>query len=139
MLTLVKLADRFSELERSLPDNWGAVHLVLTVDDDARCDRIGIRQGTQDLDRARDGLLVTACETASGHFGRHAVAEVARAAKAQCRRPAVPRRVRGCEQQRSTLDVVGGVEPNLCVNVAPVGRKRCHCALPLCTQTLAAP
>src|SRR2546428_10357718 len=39
MLTLVKLADRFSELERSLPDNWGAVHLVLTVDDDARCDR----------------------------------------------------------------------------------------------------
>jgi len=39
MLRLVKLADRFSELERSLPDNWGEVHLVLTVADDARCDR----------------------------------------------------------------------------------------------------
>ena len=39
MLTLVKLADRFSELEHSLPDNWGEVQLVLTVADDARCDR----------------------------------------------------------------------------------------------------
>ena len=39
MLTLVKLADRFSELERSLPDNWGEVQLLLTVADDARCDR----------------------------------------------------------------------------------------------------
>ena len=39
MLRLVKLADRFSELERSLPDNWGEVQLLLTVADDARCDR----------------------------------------------------------------------------------------------------
>jgi hypothetical protein len=39
MLRLVKLADRFTELERSLPDDWAEAQLVLTVTDDARCDR----------------------------------------------------------------------------------------------------
>src|SRR5438270_12833856 len=39
MLRLVKLVDRFSELERTLPADWGETQLLLTVDDDARCDR----------------------------------------------------------------------------------------------------
>ena len=39
MLRLVKLVDRFGEIERSLPDNWGQAQFVLTVEDDARCDR----------------------------------------------------------------------------------------------------
>jgi hypothetical protein len=39
MLRPVKLADRFTELERSLPDDWAEAQLVLTVADDARCDR----------------------------------------------------------------------------------------------------
>ena len=37
MLRLVKLVDRFSELERTLPADWGETQLLLTVDDDARC------------------------------------------------------------------------------------------------------
>jgi hypothetical protein len=39
MLRPVKLADRFTELERSLPDDWAEAQLVLTVAGDARCDR----------------------------------------------------------------------------------------------------
>jgi hypothetical protein len=39
MLRPVKLADRFTELERPLPDDWTEAQLVLTVADDARCDR----------------------------------------------------------------------------------------------------
>jgi hypothetical protein len=39
MLRPVRLADRFTEIERSLPDDWGEAQLVLTVADDARCDR----------------------------------------------------------------------------------------------------
>ena len=33
------LVERFSELERSLPDNWGDAQLLLMIADDARCDR----------------------------------------------------------------------------------------------------
>jgi len=39
MLRLMKLVDRFTELERSLPDNWADAQLLLRIDDDARCDR----------------------------------------------------------------------------------------------------
>ena len=39
MLGPMRLVDRFSELERSLPDNWADAHFLLTVGDDARCDR----------------------------------------------------------------------------------------------------
>ena len=39
MLPPVALADDFNRLERSLPDDWAEVRLVLTVADDGRCDR----------------------------------------------------------------------------------------------------
>jgi hypothetical protein len=39
MLRPLKLVDRFNELERELPGAWAEARLVLTVDDDARCDR----------------------------------------------------------------------------------------------------
>ena len=39
MLSPVRLADRFTELERSLPDDWAEAQFTLTVADDARCDR----------------------------------------------------------------------------------------------------
>jgi hypothetical protein len=39
MLRPLKLVDRFNELERGLPDDWAEARLVLTVADDARCDR----------------------------------------------------------------------------------------------------
>jgi hypothetical protein len=35
----VALVDDFNRLERELPDNWGEARLLLTVADDARCDR----------------------------------------------------------------------------------------------------
>jgi hypothetical protein len=39
MLRPVKLADRFNEIERELPGDWSDATLLLTVADDARCDR----------------------------------------------------------------------------------------------------
>jgi hypothetical protein len=39
MLRLLRLVDRFNELERQLPDDWAEAVFVLTVADDARCDR----------------------------------------------------------------------------------------------------
>jgi hypothetical protein len=39
MLGPVKLVERFSELERELPDDWAEARFALTVADDARCDR----------------------------------------------------------------------------------------------------
>jgi hypothetical protein len=39
MLRLVKLVDRFTELERRLPPDWSDAQLHLAIDDDARCDR----------------------------------------------------------------------------------------------------
>jgi hypothetical protein len=39
MLRPVKLVDRVTEIERSLPDKWAEAELLLTVEDDARSDR----------------------------------------------------------------------------------------------------
>jgi hypothetical protein len=35
----VKLVEQFKEIERRLPERWGAARLRLTVSDDGRCDR----------------------------------------------------------------------------------------------------
>jgi hypothetical protein len=39
MLGLVKLVDRFNELERELPEDWAGARLALNVADDGRCER----------------------------------------------------------------------------------------------------
>ena len=39
MLRLLRLVERYNELERGLPSDWAEARLVLTVADDARCDR----------------------------------------------------------------------------------------------------
>jgi hypothetical protein len=39
MLRPLRLVERFNELERELPDDWAEARFVLTVADDARCDR----------------------------------------------------------------------------------------------------
>jgi hypothetical protein len=39
MLRPLALVDRFNHLERELPDDWADARFVLTVADDARCDR----------------------------------------------------------------------------------------------------
>jgi hypothetical protein len=39
MLRPLRLVDQFNELEHRLPDNWAEARLLLTIDDDARCDR----------------------------------------------------------------------------------------------------
>ena len=39
MLRLLRLVERFNEIERGLPGDWGSARLTLTVRDDARCDR----------------------------------------------------------------------------------------------------
>jgi hypothetical protein len=39
MLRPLRLVERFSEIERELPDDWADARLLLTIADDARCDR----------------------------------------------------------------------------------------------------
>jgi hypothetical protein len=39
MLRPLRLVDQFNDLERGLPADWAEARLLLTVDDDARCDR----------------------------------------------------------------------------------------------------
>jgi hypothetical protein len=39
MLRPLRLVDRFNEIERELPGDWADARLMLTVADDARCDR----------------------------------------------------------------------------------------------------
>jgi hypothetical protein len=39
MLRPLGLVDQFNEIERQLPDDWADARLLLTVTDDARCDR----------------------------------------------------------------------------------------------------
>jgi hypothetical protein len=60
MLRLVKLADGFSALERSLPENWGEAQFVLTVADDARCDRAAALLGPANPGRRGKSIRFTA-------------------------------------------------------------------------------
>jgi hypothetical protein len=39
MLRPLRLVEQFNRIERELPDHWAEARLLLTVDDDARCDR----------------------------------------------------------------------------------------------------
>lgn len=39
MLTLMRLVEQWREIEQRLPEDWDDARLVLTVEDDARCDR----------------------------------------------------------------------------------------------------
>ena len=88
----------------------------------------------KDLHLAGDPFLVAALEAARRHSRRHAVAEVLGAAKAEGSRPAVLRGIDGSEQQRPTLEVIGGVESHLRVDVAPIRWDRSKAQLPLRAQ-----
>src|SRR5512133_1273723 len=104
-----------------------------------RGDGVRIREHVEDLHLAGDPLLVAALEAARRHTGRHAVAEVLGAAKAQGRGAAVPRGIDGGKQHRPTLEVIGGVESHLRVDVAPVRRDFCETQVPLGAQRLLRP
>jgi TPP-dependent pyruvate/acetoin dehydrogenase alpha subunit len=98
---------------------------------------VRVGEGTQDLDLPGNALLVAALEAARRHLGRDAVAERAGATEAQRRRPAVARRIDRGEQQCGALDIVGGLEAHLCVDVTPVRRQRCERPFPRLAETLA--
>ncbi len=66
MLTPVKLADRFTELERSLPDDWADAQFVLTVADDARCDRAAALLGPANPGRLDKTIRFGASRRAMG-------------------------------------------------------------------------
>ncbi len=65
MLRLVKLVDRFTELERSLPDTWADAQFLLTVGDDAVCDRAAALLGP-----ANPGRLGEKIRFSSARHGR---------------------------------------------------------------------
>jgi hypothetical protein len=66
MLPLVKLVDRFTELERALPDDWGDAQLLLTVDDDARCDRAAALLGPAGPGRRGKRIRLTSSRRGRG-------------------------------------------------------------------------
>jgi hypothetical protein len=59
MLRLVRLVDRFTELERALPHGWGEAQLLLTVEDDARCDRAAALLGPANPGRRGKRISLT--------------------------------------------------------------------------------
>src|SRR5918995_1177985 len=82
-----------------------------------------IREDAKDSNGAGDVLAVEPLETATHHFRRGSVPANPSTAKAERVRASVVRWVDRCEQQRSPVEKVGGVELDLAVEVGPVGRE----------------
>jgi hypothetical protein len=66
MLRLLRLVDRFNELERELPDDWAEARLVLTVGDDARCDRAAALLGPANPGRLGKKMRFTTARRGAG-------------------------------------------------------------------------
>jgi hypothetical protein len=64
MLRPLRLVDRFNEIERDLPGDWADARLLLTVADDARCDRAAALLGP-----ANPGRLGKKIRFAAGRRG----------------------------------------------------------------------
>jgi hypothetical protein len=60
MLRLLRLVDRFNEIERELPDAWAEARFALTVGDDARCDRAAALLGPANPGRLGKKIRFTA-------------------------------------------------------------------------------
>ena len=66
MLGPVKLVERFSELERELPDDWAEARFALTVADDARCDRAAALLGPANPGRLGKLIRFTSARRGAG-------------------------------------------------------------------------
>lgn len=66
MLRPLRLVDRFSEIERELPDDWAEARFVLTVADDARCDRAAALLGPANPGRLGKRIRFTAARRGAG-------------------------------------------------------------------------
>jgi hypothetical protein len=60
MLRPLQLVDQFTEIERDLPRDWAEARLLLTVDDDARCDRAAALLGPANPGRHGKRIRFTA-------------------------------------------------------------------------------
>jgi acetoin:2,6-dichlorophenolindophenol oxidoreductase subunit alpha len=85
----------------------------------------------QNRQLACDALVVAAFEATGRHLRRRPVPEVLGAAEAESAHAAEGGRVERGHHQRGPLDVVGRVEPDLGVEVAPVRRQPGDLAFPL--------
>ncbi len=66
MLSLVKLADSWNAIERDLPPDWGDARLLLTVDDDRRCDRAAALLGPANPGRLGKRIRFSAARRGGG-------------------------------------------------------------------------
>jgi hypothetical protein len=66
MLRPLRLVDRFNEIERDLPDDWAEATLLLTVADDARCDRAAALLGPANPGRFGKKIRFMAARRGSG-------------------------------------------------------------------------
>jgi acetoin:2,6-dichlorophenolindophenol oxidoreductase subunit alpha len=93
----------------------------------------------QNRQLACDALVVAAFEATGRHLRRRPVPEVLGAAEAESAHAAEGGRVERGHHQRGPLDVVGRVEPDLGVEVAPVRRQPGDLAVPLRAKRLLPP
>ena len=94
---------------------------------------IGVREHAKNLDVACNPLVVTALEAPGGHLRRDAVPVVVCTPEAEGGATGTGR-IHRREQECAAFHVVGGVETDLCVDVAPVARNPRECALPRVVQ-----
>jgi hypothetical protein len=66
MLGPMRLVERFSELERELPDDWAEARFALTVADDGRCDRAAALLGPANPGRLGKRIRFTAARRGGG-------------------------------------------------------------------------
>jgi len=66
MLRPLRLVDRFNAIERDLPSEWAEARLLLTVDDDGRCDRAAALLGPANPGRLGKKIRFTAARRGAG-------------------------------------------------------------------------
>ena len=66
MLRPLRLVDRFNAIERELPSDWAEARLLLTVDDDGRCDRAAALLGPANPGRLGKKIRFTAARRGAG-------------------------------------------------------------------------
>jgi hypothetical protein len=66
MLRPLRLVDRFSEIERELPENWAEAQLRLTIADDERCERAAALLGPANPGRRGKTIRLTTVRRGGG-------------------------------------------------------------------------
>src|SRR5947207_763411 len=103
--------------------SWLADLAACVPDRALRVRGLGVGEDAQDVKLTADLALVEALEAPPHHLGRGAVAEATRSPEPELRLGAFAERIERAQSERAGLDVVGGEELDLAVEIAPVRRE----------------